>query len=107
MAEPLVEIEVVYAAVDRQVLMSLAVAAGTSLRVAVMGSGIDAQFPELDLQGCPLGIFGKVVADADVRRVQAADRIEIYRPLLADPMEIRRLRAAKAAKAAKAKQQNS
>ncbi|WP_455927564.1 RnfH family protein [Pseudomonas capeferrum] len=104
MAEPLVEIEVVYAAVDRQVLMSLAVAAGTSLRAAVLGSGIDAQFPELDLQGCPLGIFGKVVADADVRRVQAGDRIEIYRPLLADPMEIRRLRAAKAAKA---KQQNS
>ncbi|MCS3417736.1 putative ubiquitin-RnfH superfamily antitoxin RatB of RatAB toxin-antitoxin module [Pseudomonas sp. BIGb0450] len=104
MAEPLVEVEVVYAAVDRQVLMSLAVAAGTSLRAAVLGSGIDAQFPELDLQGCPLGIFGKVVADADVRRVQAGDRIEIYRPLLADPMEIRRLRAAKAAKA---KQQNS
>ncbi|NWD23190.1 RnfH family protein [Pseudomonas yamanorum] len=104
MAEPLVEIEVVYAAVDRQVLMSLAVAAGTSLRAAVLGSGIDAQFPELDLPGCPLGIFGKVVADADVRRVQAGDRIEIYRPLLADPMEIRRLRAAKAAKA---KQQNS
>ncbi|NWE38852.1 RnfH family protein [Pseudomonas yamanorum] len=101
MAEPLVEVEVVYAAVDRQVLMSLAVAAGTSLRAAVLGSGIDAQFPELDLQGCPLGIFGKVVADADVRRVQAGDRIEIYRPLLADPMEIRRLRAAKA------KQQNS
>ena len=97
MAEPLVEIEVVYAAVDRQVLMSLAVAAGTSLRAAVLGSGIDAQFPELDLQGCPLGIFGKVVADADVRRVQVGDRIEIYRPLLADPMEIRRLRAAKAA----------
>ncbi|NWE15141.1 RnfH family protein [Pseudomonas yamanorum] len=104
MAEPLVEVEVVYAAVDRQVLMSLAVAAGTSLRAAVLGSGIDAQFPELDLQGCPLGIFGKVVADADVRCVQAGDRIEIYRPLLADPMEIRRLRAAKAAKA---KQQNS
>ncbi|WP_330213492.1 RnfH family protein [Pseudomonas sp. Z18(2022)] len=104
MAEPLVEVEVVYAAVDRQVLMSLAVAAGTSLRAAVLSSGIDAQFPELDLQGCPLGIFGKVVADADVRRVQAGDRIEIYRPLLADPMEIRRLRAAKAAKA---KQQNS
>ncbi len=104
MAEPLVEIEVVYAAVDRQVLMSLAVAPSSSLRAAVQGSGMAAQFPELNLENCPLGIFGKVVADADVRCVQAGDRIEIYRPLLADPMEIRRLRAAKAAKA---KQQNS
>lgn len=104
MAEPLVEIEVVYAAVDRQVLMSLAVAPGSTLRAAVLGSGMAAQFPELNLQDCPLGIFGKVVADADVRVVQAGDRTEIYRPLLADPMEIRRLRAAKAAKA---KQQNS
>ncbi|MDY7530810.1 RnfH family protein [Pseudomonas sp. Bout1] len=104
MAEPWVEIEVVYAAVDRQALMSLAVAPGSSLRAAVLASGMAAQFAQLNLQSCPLGIFGKVVADADVRCVQAGDRIEIYRPLLADPMEIRRLRAAKAAKA---KQQNS
>ncbi|MBT2374937.1 RnfH family protein [Pseudomonas fluorescens] len=104
MAESLVEIELVYAAVDRQLLLVLSVARGTNLRAAVLGSGIAAQFPELDLMVCPLGVFGKVVADADVRVVQAGDRIEIYRPLLADPKEVRRLRAAKAAKA---KQQNS
>lgn len=98
MAEPLIEIEVVYAAVDRQVLLAVRVAPGSSLRAAVLASGIAAQFPEVDLANCPLGIFGKVMADADVREVRAADRIEIYRPLLADPMEIRRLRAAKAAK---------
>ncbi|PLR64520.1 RnfH family protein [Pseudomonas sp. QC2] len=100
----MVEIEVVYAAVDRQVLLAMKVVAGTSLRAAVRASGIAAQFPELDLAGCPLGIFGKVVADAEVRAVQAGDRIEIYRPLLADPKEVRRLRAAKAARA---KQQGS
>jgi len=100
----MVEIEVVYAAVDRQVLLAMKVATGTSLRAAVRASGIAAQFPELDLAGCPLGIFGKVVADAEVRAVQAGDRIEIYRPLLADPKEVRRLRAAKAALA---KQQGS
>lgn len=93
----MVEIEVVYAAVDRQLLLAVAVPAGTSLRAAVQSSGIAAQFPELDLAGCALGIFGKAVADADVRLVQAGDRIEIYRPLLADPKEVRRLRAAKAA----------
>ncbi|WLH78575.1 RnfH family protein [Pseudomonas sp. FP2335] len=100
----MVEIEVVYAAVDRQVLLAVAVAPGTSLRAAVQASGIAAQFPELNLADCPLGIFGKVVADAEVRAVQAGDRIEIYRPLLADPKEVRRLRAAKAALA---RQQNS
>ena len=93
----MVEIEVVYAAVDRQVLLAVAVPAGTRLRAAVQLSGIATQFPELDLAGCALGIFGKVVAGADVRTVQAGDRIEIYRPLLADPKEVRRLRAAKAA----------
>ena len=100
----MVEIEVVYAAVDHQVLLMVAVAAGTSVRAAVRTSGIGERFPELDLADCPLGIFGKVVADAQVRAVQAGYRIEIYRPLLADPKEVRRLRAAKAALA---KQQNS
>jgi uncharacterized protein len=104
MADSMVEIEVVYAAVDRQVLLAASVAAGSSIRAAVLASGIAVQFPQLDLTICPLGIFGKAVADADGRAVQAGDRIEIYRPLLADPMEVRRLRAAKAAKA---KQQNS
>ncbi|NVZ21332.1 RnfH family protein [Pseudomonas costantinii] len=100
----MVEIEVVYAAVDRQVLLAVSVPSGTSLRAAVQASGIAVAFPELALDECPLGVFGKVVADADVRAVQSGDRIEIYRPLLADPKEVRRLRAAKAAMV---KQQNS
>ncbi|MHB2246026.1 RnfH family protein [Pseudomonas fitomaticsae] len=99
MVEPVIEIEVVYAAVDRQVLRVISVAEGTTVRAALMASGIDAEFPELDLKSCPLGIFGKVIADPDTRRVQEGDRIEIYRPLLADPKEVRRLRAAKAAEA--------
>ncbi|NVZ71550.1 RnfH family protein [Pseudomonas costantinii] len=100
----MVEIEVVYAAVDRQVLLAVSVPSGTSLRAAVQASGIAVAFPELALDECPLGVFGKVVAGADVRAVQSGDRIEIYRPLLADPKEVRRLRAAKAAMV---KQQNS
>jgi uncharacterized protein len=100
----MVEIEVVYAAEDRQVLQVVTVPAGTSLRAAVQASGMAAQFPGVALAECPLGIFGKVVADPEVRAVQAGDRIEIYRPLLADPKEVRRLRAAKAALT---RQQNS
>ncbi|EJN17989.1 RnfH family protein [Pseudomonas sp. GM80] len=99
MVKPVIEIEVVYAAVDRQVLRSVSVAEGATVRAAVVASGIGVEFPELDLAQCPLGIFGKVVADADSRLIQAGDRIEIYRPLLADPKEVRRLRAAKAAEA--------
>lgn len=99
MVEPVIEIEVVYAAVDRQVLRTVSVAEGATVRAALLASGIDADFPELDLTGCPVGIFGKVIADPDVRVVQVGDRLEIYRPLLADPKEVRRLRAAKAAEA--------
>ncbi|MEO6680657.1 MAG: RnfH family protein [Pseudomonas sp.] len=99
MVEPVIEVEVVYAAVDRQMLRTVAVPAGTTIRAALLESGVGAEFPELDLSNCPVGIFGKVIADPETRVVQAGDRIEIYRPLLADPKEVRRLRAAKAAEA--------
>ena len=99
MVEAVIDVEVVYAAVDRQVLLVVTVPAGTTVRAALLKSGVAQVFPELDLADCPVGIFGKVVADPDSRLVQAGDRIEIYRPLLADPKEVRRLRAAKAAEA--------
>ncbi|MDB5996984.1 MAG: hypothetical protein JWP42_4120 [Pseudomonas sp.] len=99
MVEAVIDIEVVYAAVDRQVLRGVAVPVGATVRAALLASGIGGEFPELDLANCPVGIFGKVIADPDTRPVQAGDRIEIYRPLLADPKEVRRLRAAKAAEA--------
>ncbi|MFJ7798286.1 RnfH family protein [Pseudomonas sp. NPDC096950] len=99
MVEPVIEVEVVYAAVDRQVLLTVAVPTGATVRAALLESGVGVEFPELDLTHCPVGIFGKVITDPDTRVVQAGDRIEIYRPLLADPKEVRRLRAAKAAEA--------
>ena len=95
----MVDVEVVYAAVDRQALLSVAVPVGTTVRAALLRSGIGDAFAELNLADCPVGIFGKVIADPEARPVQAGDRIEIYRPLLADPKEVRRLRAAKAAEA--------
>lgn len=99
MVEVVIDVEVVYAAIDRQVLLSLTVPAGTTVRAAVLMSGVGEAFAELGLADCPVGIFGKVVTDPDNHPVQAGDRIEIYRPLLADPKEVRRLRAAKAAEA--------
>ncbi|PYY71838.1 RnfH family protein [Pseudomonas jessenii] len=99
MVEVMIDVEVVYAAVDRQALLTVTVPAGTTVRAALLRSAVAEEFPELDLTHCAVGIFGKVVADPESRAVQAGDRIEIYRPLLADPKEVRRLRAAKAAEA--------
>ncbi|MEG1041570.1 MAG: RnfH family protein, partial [Pseudomonas sp.] len=61
-------------------------------------SGIAEQVPGLDIEACPLGIFGKVVSDSAQQVVAEGDRIELYRPLLVDPKEIRKQRAAKVAR---------
>ncbi|MEG5266505.1 RnfH family protein [Pseudomonas sp. JDS28PS106] len=96
MSDAVVRIEIAYAAVERQALLALEVPAGTTVRQALTLSDIGTRFPELDLAQCPVGIFGKAVRDPETRVVEAGERIEIYRPLLADPKEARRLRAAKA-----------
>ncbi|MDO4997368.1 MAG: RnfH family protein [Neisseria sp.] len=88
----MLEIEVVYGTAERQFLQVLQTADGTTARQAIMQSDIAQQFPDADLNA-PVGIFGKVVKDDTVLR--AKDRVELYRPLLIDPKEARRLRAAK------------
>lgn len=96
MVKALIEVEVVYAALDRQMLLKIDLPSGSTVRNALLVSGIGEHFPELDLAHCAVGIFGKVLSDAETRVLVTGDRIEIYRPLLADPKEVRRLRAAKA-----------
>lgn len=86
-----INIEVVYALPDEQILFRQSVPAGTTVAEAVRASGVLDKHPEIDLAGSKLGIFGKLTkADAVVRD---KDRIEIYRPLIADPKEVRRKRA--------------
>lgn len=85
-------VEVAYATPAKQIILECRVEPGTSARDAVAVSGIEQHFPEIDLENCDLGIFGKIIA-ADYE-LQDGDRIEIYRPLIADPKEIRRQRAA-------------
>lgn len=89
-------IEVAYATPTRQVILECRIDPGVSVRDALRLSGIDRHFPEIDLENCDLGVFGKVIA-ADYE-LQDGDRIEIYRPLIADPKEIRRQRAAQGLK---------
>jgi len=101
MADRPIEIEVVYAAVDDQALISLQVPVGTTVAQAIEMSGIAVRFPRVNFSQCPVGIFAKLVDSPAEYMMQAGDRIELYRPLLADPKEVRRLRAAKAAQARK------
>ena len=89
-------IEVAYATPAKQIIVECEIEQGTSARVAVRLSGIDQHFPEIDLENCDLGVFGKVIAPD--YQLQDGDRIEIYRPLIADPKEIRRRRAAQGLK---------
>ena len=91
-----IEVEVVYALAGEQRLLRLSVPAGTTVREAAQRSGLDTQFPELDLAQASLGIFGKLVAKPEERVLEAGERVEIYRPLLADPKEVRKARAARA-----------
>lgn len=99
MAETAITVEVVHAGVDRQVLRAVEVPTGSTVQQALSLSGMASEFSGLDLADCPVGIFGKVVSRERV--LEQGDRIELYRPLLADPKEVRRLRAAKAVQARK------
>lgn len=87
-------IEVAYAQPDQQVVIALTVAAGTGVREAIERSGILSRFPDIDLEKNKIGIFGKLTKEDTVLHDQ--DRLEIYRPLLADPKDVRRSRAAAA-----------
>lgn len=86
-----IDIEVVYALPAKQTLLKQQVAAGTTVLEAVRASGILEKHPEIDIATTKLGIFGKLVKPDTV--VREKDRIEIYRPLIADPKEVRRKRA--------------
>jgi hypothetical protein len=91
-AQKQILVEVAYAKPDVQVLIPLYVDKGTTLEQAIAQSGVLEDFPEIDLNKNKVGIFGKV-AKKDVE-LREKDRVEIYRPLIADPKEVRKQRAA-------------
>jgi len=85
-------IEVAYALEKEQTLLSLEVDEGTTLKQAVEISGILDKYPQINLKIDKTGIFGKI-AKLDVV-LREKDRVEIYRPLIADPKKVRKERAA-------------
>ena len=92
-AEGRLKVEVVYALPQRQVLLTVEVEPGTTVHDAIHQSGIAVRFPNLDVDMSALGVFGKRVKPDTL--VKDGDRIEIYRPLIADPKALRRARARK------------
>ncbi len=83
-----VEVELVFALADRQVLRTLSVAAGSSIRDVINVSGIQADFPDIGIGELATGIWGREAALS--QKIKAGDRIEIYRPLELEPREARR-----------------
>jgi putative ubiquitin-RnfH superfamily antitoxin RatB of RatAB toxin-antitoxin module len=89
-----ITVEVAYAMPHKQALLELKVAVGVTALEAARQSGVSKQFEGVDLDNAKFGIFGKVVSPQQV--LCEGDRVEVYRPLIADPKEVRKARAARA-----------
>ncbi len=88
-----IEVYICYATPERELVRPLQVSHGTTIAQAIEQSGVLAEFPDIDLATHPVGIYAKKKTLDTVLRER--DRVEIYRPLVADPQDSRRRRAAK------------
>lgn len=87
----MLEIEVAYALSHQQLLLRLKMPSGSTVREAIVQSGVLSKFPEIDLESVKVGIFSR---PADLNAMlNSGDRVEIYRPLILSPTDARRLRA--------------
>ena len=90
------EIEVAYATAEKQVLLKIEAPSGCSVADAIELSGIRSEFPHIEINPMALGVFSRKVKPEHILR--DGDRVEIYRPLIADPKEMRKQRALRDAK---------
>jgi uncharacterized protein len=92
MSQEKIMVEVAYALPKNQLIIPTSISPEANAEAAIRASGILQKFPEIDLNVNQIGIFGKIIKlDSPLRN---HDRIEIYRPLIADPKEVRKQRAA-------------
>lgn len=91
-ADESISVEVIYALRGKAERVPLRLAAGSTVLQAIEFSGLLQKCPEIDLATSKVGIYAKLVKLDQALRDR--DRVEIYRPLLADPKEVRRQRAA-------------
>lgn len=99
-----IQVEVAFATPDEQMIIPLSVPKGSSMLEAARRSGIVEHFPEINLDTASMGVFGKSEMKPAERVLVAGERVEIYRPLIADPKLVRKQRAEQAK--AKAKKSN-
>ena len=92
----MIKVEVAFALPHEQKIISLQVAEDCSAYEAVIQSRIAEIFPQIDPENDPMGIFGKGIADPKTHILKPEQRVEVYRPLIADPKEVRARRAEKA-----------
>lgn len=88
-------VEVAYAKPERQEIIEVEVPEGATAMDAVLKSGIEEIFPEIDPATTDMGIFGKVIKKPDAHTLRDGDRVELYRPLIIDPKQARVNRAKK------------
>ncbi|TFH85682.1 RnfH family protein [Billgrantia azerbaijanica] len=89
-------VEVAFALPEKQRIVTLEVAAGTTAREAVRQAQLERRFPEVSpatFAEADLGIFGRTLRDPDSHRLRDGDRVEVYRPLVIDPKVARAARA--------------
>lgn len=89
-----IKVEVAYALPHKQALIEVELPLGTTALEAAQLSGIVNNFDGVDLDDAKFGIFGQVISPTQILR--GGDRVEIYRPLTADPKEVRKARAERA-----------
>ena len=94
MTDQQISLEVAYATPEKQALLEVVVEQGATVEQAIFASGIVKRFPDINLEILKVGIWNRSCKLTDVPK--KGDRIEIYRPLIADPKEARRRRAEKA-----------
>lgn len=93
----MIEVEVAYALPDKQKIYALLVEKGTTALQAAKQSALLSDFVGVDLEAAKMGIFGQSIKAPATHELSAGDRVEVYRPLIADPKAARRKRAEKAA----------
>ncbi|MBT4882821.1 MAG: RnfH family protein [Glaciecola sp.] len=89
-----INIEVVYGTPEKQLILEVLVDSNATVEQTIEISGMSQHFPEIDLSENKVGIWNRTCKLTDT--LKDGDRIEIYRPLIADPKEVRRMRAEKA-----------
>ena len=87
----MIKVEIAFGKATQQWLLCIEIAEGSTILQAITQSGILHECPEINLEKQKVGVFGKIYPLTE--QVKDGDRIEIYRPLLIDPKELRRIRA--------------